>query len=392
LSEEETRSSKLTPIDITVGQVDYTNSIGNNVQFMTGLKLGHSEFINTVSAETLNSGSWEFIDQFTNKSDLVENIAAAFASLDFTLNDKNTFKMGLRYEYTDSKLNTIKEGSVVDRQFGVFFPSIFYTRTINNEQNINLSYGKRITRPTFNDMAPFAIFLDPSTFFFGNAGLQPAITNNVKLDYRYKSYLISFQYAVEDSTIASFQERVDINSNQQLFEPVNLNSTTTFSGSLSFPVYIGNKYTMQNNVIFIRSEIKSFYNETPVNLENTAINFNSSHTYKVDNNHTVEINGFYNSASVLGRYKVNAIYGINFGIQKKFSSGNSLRFNIRDALNSIKFTGGTDLTSEGFLTDGSFDFSNRTFSLSYSFNFGNTKLKSTRNRTTGSEEERNRVN
>jgi outer membrane receptor protein involved in Fe transport len=109
---------------------------------------------------------WEFIEQFTNSSDLKEKRFAAYTSVDYNMDTKNIFKVGLRYEYTDSKLNTIKEGKVVDRQFGKLFPSIFYSRTINDNQSLNFAYTKRITRPTFNQMAPFAIFLDPNTFFF----------------------------------------------------------------------------------------------------------------------------------------------------------------------------------------------------------------------------------
>lgn len=392
LSEEDTRSAKVTPINIIVGQLDYNNSINDKTNYMVGLKLGHSEFINTVSAETLTTNGWEFLDQFTNESDLEEDIAAVFASVDYNPSSTNKFKFGLRYEYTDSKLNTIKEGEVVNRQFGVFFPSIFYSRSLNDNQSINLSYSKRITRPTFNDMAPFAIFLDPNTFFFGNASLQPAITNNVKVDYRYKSYLISVQYSKEDSTIARFQDRIDVENNQQLFEPTNLSNTTTYSGSLSIPIYIGNRYTIQNNLIVLYTASNSFYNDTPINLTNTSYNLNSTHSISLNDNHSFELNGFYNSAAIFGRSVINPIYGINLGVQKKFSNGSALRFNIRDILNSIEFSGGTDIPSEGFVTDGTFDFSNRTFSLSYSYNFGNNKLESSRQRSTGSEEERNRVN
>jgi hypothetical protein len=390
-SNEDLRSSKLTPIDILVGQIDYSKTINEKLSIMTGVKMGHSEFVNTVGAEDFRNGSWEFIDQFTNESDLTENIAAIFLSGDYVLNEKHSAKVGLRYEYTDSKLNTIKEGEVVNRQFGVFFPSVFYTYIINEDQSTNISYSKRITRPTFNDMAPFAIFLDPNTFFFGNASIQPAISNTVKVDYRYKSYLLSVQYTREDSTIARFQDRVDVDRNQQLYEPTNLSYTDTYSASLSMPIYIGNRYTIQNNIMAFRTETSSLYDQTRVELATNSYNINSTHTLKLNDAHTLEFSGFYNSRAVFGRSIIDPIYGINFGLQKKFDNGSSLRFNIRDILNSIKWTGGTDLPSEGFLTEGTFDFSNRTYSLSYNFNFGNKKLKSSRRRATGSEEERQRV-
>lgn len=390
--QEDTKSSKLTPIDIVVGQIDYTKKINSKINLNTGLKFAHSEFYNRVSAELMKNGVWELIDQFTNESDLKESIAAGFATCDYSMNEKNSFKLGLRYEYSDSQLNTVKEGSVVDRQFGAFFPSVFYSRELTKSQSLNLSYSKRITRPTFNDMAPFAIFLDPNTFFFGNAGLQPAISNNYKIDYRYKSFILSLQYAKEDSTISSFQDRVDIETNQQLLGPVNLSFTKSYSANLTAPFYIGNKYTIQNNIGLIHWNIRSFYNASLIEQSITSFNLNTTHAYQINENHSAEISAFYNGPTITGRNYLKAFYAINLGFQKKFKNGSSFRFNIRDLLNSLEYRGGTEIPSEGFETYGKFDFSNRTFSISYLANFGNSKLKESRKRATGSDEERNRVN
>jgi len=392
LKTEQTRSSKFTPINIKVGQVDYSNSFDGGLNYSAGFKIAKSEFTNTVSAETLNDNVWEFEDQFTNKSDLKENIIAGFATVDFKINENNTFKAGLRYEYTDSKLNTDKEGSVVDRQFGQFFPSIFYSRKINDAQSFNLSYSRRITRPTFNDMAPFAIFLDPNTFFFGNASLQPATANNIKADYRLNSYMLSIQYSREDSTIARFQDRVNLSSNQQAYEPINLSNSENISANLSIPIYIGNNWTMQNNILVLYSQAESYYDDVLVKLSNTNYNISTTQTLLLNNDYSIELNAFYNSPSISGRSKNESFYAVNFGAQKRFKDGSSLRFNVRDIFDSLEFRGGTDLSDQGFVTDGVFDFVNRTFSISYSRSFGNSKLKASRDRVTGSEDERKRVN
>lgn len=392
LRTEQTRSSKFTPINIKVGQVDYNTTINESINFLAGFKMAVSEFTNDVSAETLIENEWRFQDQFTNQSDLKENIIAAFTSLDFKIKENNTFKAGLRYEYTDSQLNTIKEGSVVDRQFGELFPSIFYARKINEKQSLNLSYSRRITRPTFNDMAPFAIFLDPNTFFFGNASLQPAIANNFKADYRLNSYMLSIQYSKEDSTISRFQDRVNLSSNQQAYEPINLSSLKNISANISIPIYIGNKWTMQNNILLLWSQAESYYDDVLVKLSNKSYNLSTTQTFLLNNDFSLELNAFYNSPSISGRSNNESFYAVNLGAQKKFKDGSSLRFNIRDIFDSLEFRGGTDLSDQGFVTDGVFDFVNRTFSISYSRNFGNSKLKASRDRITGSEDERNRVN
>ncbi len=90
-------------------------------------------------------------------------------------------------EYTDSQLDTDTEGKVVDRQFGIYFPSVFFNRKFNDNLNMNLSYSKRITRPKFDDLAPFVIFFDPNTFFSGNPAVQPSIANAIKLGFNYRS-------------------------------------------------------------------------------------------------------------------------------------------------------------------------------------------------------------
>ncbi|MBK7373901.1 MAG: outer membrane beta-barrel protein [Saprospiraceae bacterium] len=93
----------------------------------------------------------------------------------------------------------------------------------------------------------------------------------------------------------------------------------------------------------------------------------------------------------IARYK--GFYGINAGVQKSLGDKwGSLKFSVNDIFESIIFKGGTNIEGEGFETDNSFDFSNRTFTLTYSRNFGRSQVKSSRDRKTGSEEERGRVN
>jgi hypothetical protein len=61
-------------------------------------------------------------------------------------------------------------------------------------------------------------------------------------------------------------------------------------------------------------------------------------------------------------------------------------------LDSYKWVMGTDLPDQNIKTINEFNFSGRTFKLTYSRSFGNNKVKSSRDRKTGAEEERNRAN
>ncbi|NND62704.1 MAG: TonB-dependent receptor [Flavobacteriaceae bacterium] len=387
------RSGKETPITTWVGKLDYSNRLSDKLKIETGIKGTKSDFENDVSVENLINGDWISDPTLTNNSVLDETILAAYFAGDYTLDDKWSMKAGLRYEYTDSQLDTDTEGKVVDRQYGLWFPSVFLNRKIGEHLSMNLSYSKRITRPTFNDLAPFVIFLDPNTFISGNASLQPAISNTFKYDISYKSYFLSFQYTNQDESIANFQESIDEDTGRLIFEAENLDYTKTFSIIAGIPVKLSNWWRTQNNGSFIRQAVRSFYNGEAIEQDLTTFSFNSTHSFKVSDSFSVELSGFYNGAGFFGSATYDAVYGMNIGLQKKFSEKwGTLRFSVNDLLDSIEFTGGTDLPEQNIRTENLFDFSNRTFTLTYTRNFGNKELKSSRNRETGSEDERRRVN
>ncbi len=393
LRNELLRSGKETPITTWVGKLDYSNQLSDKLKIETGVKGTKSDFENDVSVDNLIDGEWIPDLTLTNKSVLDETILAAYFAGDYTLDDKWSMKAGLRYEYTDSQLDTNTEGTVVDRQYGLWFPSVFLNRKFGEHLSMNVSYSRRITRPTFNDLAPFVIFFDPNTFLSGNASLQPAISDTYKYDISYKSYFLSFQYTNEDESIANFQESIDEETGRLIFEAANLDYTRTFSIIAGIPVKITNWWRTQNNGSFIMQEVRSFYDGEAIEQDLRTFSLNSTHSFKVSDTFSVELSGFFNGEGFFGSARYDEVYGVNLGLQKKFSDKwGTLRFSINDLLDSIEFTGGTDLPEQNIRTRNLFDFSNRTFTLTYSRNFGNKELKSSRNRETGSEDERRRVN
>lgn len=392
-NQEELRSGKETPITTLVGQIDYSKTPNDKWKYEVGFKLTNSTFENDVIVEDLVNDVWVPDPSLTNKSELNESYYAAYGTFDYTINDKTSLKAGLRYEFTDSKLDTDTQGTVVDREFGVWFPSVFINRKISDDFSMNLSYTKRITRPTFNDLAPFVIFLDPTTFISGNAALQPAISNSVKYDLNYKSYFLSFQYTDEDGSIANFQEQIDETTGRLFFEAENLDYTRTFSISLGFPLKLAKWWRTQNNITYIMQKNRAFYNEEPIEQEISNFSANSTHSFKFNNSFSAELSGFYNGPSVFGSARYNEVIGVNFGLEYKISDKwGTVKIALNDMFDSVEFTGGTNLPEQNIKTDNLFDFSNRTIQFTYTRNFGNSKLKSVRDRDTAAEDERQRVN
>ncbi len=394
--DEVTESDKTTPIQITVGKADYSNRISDEVKMEMGIKAAFNNFDNDVAVGTFSGQDFIEDQDLTNISNLKERILAGYGSLEYAFSDNTNVQLGLRYEHTDSKLISNKQGVVVDRSFGELFPTIYMTHKVNDTLNFNVSYARRITRPTFNDLAPFVIFIDPNTFFAGNPAVQPAISNALKFDLSYRSLIFSSQYSIEKGTIATFQSRFDTVNERLIFGAENLDRTRVFSLSLGLPITFSNWWKMQNNLTYLNTVISNTFDGNPIDFEQSSFNINSTQSFTISKSLSSEINVDYNSPTLLsfiGTGVLQEVYSINLGIQKKFGeNGGTLSFRVNDLLDSQKWTVITDVPEQNLNTNNTFDFSNRTFIISYTNTFGNSKLKSARSRTTGAEEEKRRVN
>ena len=396
LREEQTTADKNTPINIIAIKTDYSTRLNDKIKLDVGLKVSSNNFENDVVVGTFEGEVFFEDPTLTDKSDLKERILAGYGSMEYTLTDKTSLQVGLRYEHTNSQLNSEKQGKVVDRVFGELFPTAYLSHIFNDSLGLNFSYSRRITRPTFNDMAPFVIFIDPNTFFAGNPAVQPAISNSVKLDFNYISTILSAQYSVEDGTISRFQTQFDEVNERLIFGAANLDQTKIFSLTLGLPITITNWWKMQNNFIYLNTKVTNTTEGSLFTLEQNTFNINSTQAFTLPKNISAEVNLNYNSPSILslaGTAVLDEIYSINIGVQKKFSGkGGTLGFKVNDLLDSQKWTFTSDLPQQNLNIVNVIDFFNRTFLITYSRSFGNSKLKSARERETGAEEEKRRVN
>lgn len=393
LRDELTNSTKITPISIWVGKADYHRNLSDRLSIDLGGKIVRSSFDNRVSVEMFDNGEWIQDPTLTSNSRLGEQIWAAYASSDIKLGEKTNAKLGLRYEYTDSKLDTETDGRVVDRQFGRFFPSAFLSHEFTKDFGANVAYSRRITRPTFNEMAPFVYLIDPSTFFAGNVAIQPSLTDAYKLDLRYKTIFFSVQYSRQDSTIARFQQQYHPETDRLVLLSENLKNSKILSFTVGFPLEVTKWWQMRVNAMYFQQENNTYDAGKPIQLKRDYLQFNTSQSFKLPKGFSSELSLFYIGPRLAGALKFGEMYGLNFGLQKNLGGNwGTLRFNVQDLLNSIELQGSAFVEAQQLMYEGTFDFSQRTFTLSYTRNFGNQKVKAARNRKRGAEEESQRVN
>lgn len=387
-----TRSSKNTTIRILPIQLDYKKKLSAKSDLETGVKSVASRFTNDVRIENFVQNIWTPDPELTANYFLKENVAAAYASVTISANEKNIYKAGLRYEHTYSNLGSDTKKNIVDRKYGNLFPTLYWSHKINDNNSFNLSYNRRINRPTFNNLAPFVIFIDPTTFISGNSALQPSIADAIKVDYIFKRLVFSTGYTYEANTIADFQTEVNVASNKQYMVAQNLVRTQSINATVSIPFSPTKWWYSQINIVSTWQKVDADYLKTPVSVTQFNYNISGFQSFTLPKNYGFELSGFFQSPSLFGISKANAFGLLNAGIQKKFiKSNSSLKLGVDDVFSTMKFTFLTDMPAENFYADGDIKFSGRIFKLTFSRNFGNKILKDKRARATASEEERARV-
>ena len=387
------RVRRQTPINIWVPRIDYSYNVTESFLIELGAKASFFDLENDVAVDTLNQANvWVADPTLTELAMLGENVLAGYISARFSLSPKIEAQTGIRYETTETLLDTESEGRVLDRNFDNFFPSVFLNHKINENHSMVYSFSRRITRPQFSDIAPFVLFLDPNTLYTGNESLRPGITNAYRVEYRYLSYLVSFNYSRDKNAIARFQSRIDPETNRQLNFTENMTYRDSYNVTLSVPIDLTDNWTMRYNLTASRQITETDHLEEPLRLENNNINLNASTSLKLPRDFSFEVSGFYQSRVIFGVAELQPFGSLNVGVEKKFKEDRgTLRFNVNDVLNTQNFKVESYLPDEDVTINRLFDIEGPVFNLTYSRNFGNSQLRSARSRR-GSEDEQRRLN
>jgi len=394
LYHEDLRSSKRTPIQFKVISTDYTTPLGKKIILEAGGKLSLSQFTNEVGEDRMKQGSWTPDTSRSERHLLKENIGAAYASFTVSLNNKIIITAGLRYEYSSSNLGSRKVAQLMNRKYGEFFPTFTLSKKFDKDRSFNFTYSRRITRPTFNDLAPFTVFFDPKTFFSGNPGLQPAIANALQASFVYKNYSFTLSYTDEAHTIDNFYfqtDRIDTVNNLLYLSSRNFSYTRYLTASFSLPWALTNKWSMQNNLNGNWQQIGTSVGNKPVTLRNFYVNLSTTQRWMLPADLSLELTGLFSSGALFGTEKRKSVYQVDLGVQKKFGGKDLLRLAANDIFNSGSDYRMTEALPVGASITRDFDFQLVSYKLTYTHNFGNNALKAKRVRSTGAEDELKRV-
>jgi len=148
---------------------------------------------------------------------------------------------------------------------------------------------------------------------------------------------------------------------------------------------------MQYNITGIWQQINAVYEKAPVRMGQGMISINMSQSFTLPANFSMELSGFYNSRSLNGIMILKPMGSLDFGLRKKLGARDNINLSVSNLFNSMDLRMSTHLPEKNLVGDAHLRFSWRTFKLTYTRSFGKQKLKASRDRTTGAEDEKGRV-
>jgi outer membrane receptor protein involved in Fe transport len=280
----------------------------------------------------------------------------------------------------------------VDRHYGNLFPSFFLSHALKDNNSWSFAYSRRIARPSFWDLAPFVIFMDPNTFFSGNPALQPSITDNLNTSMTFKRKIVSLSYSYQANPITNFAPHIDSTTNIETLSAENQDHSISYNLSFSLPFDLTKWWTLQASLNGGYMKMFGLYNKEPVTLQQETFSGNVIQNFKLPNDYTFSVSGFYSSGGLFGLYKYQPYGSLDLGFQKKFKNQkSSLRLNFANVLNSQAFKLSVNAPEKNLVAAGVLQFNHPAARLTFTHNFGSDKVKATRERSTGTEEEKDRL-
>jgi len=377
-------------IDIVAAKTDFTLPINKTMKFETGLKSSYVVTHNNFLSEQFLSGVWQ--NDLGKSNDFIykENINAAYVNFGKEWKVWQ-IQLGLRAEHTHSNGNSVTSNKEVDRNYLSLFPTAFVNQKLNENNNIRYSYSRRVDRPNYQQLNPFAFYMDPYAVDQGNPYLKPQFTDNFEIGYSYKEFSFSVNYSNTKDLITQISQQDEVTRIVSVIRQ-NLGRAQNYSANLSFPIKVAKWWNMQNNASL-------YYNKfSDGNLEGAAYsagklayNFYTSQSFILPNNFNVEVSFWYNSPKVYGVEQTTIPqYALNAGIQKSMMNKKlKLKLNMDDILLTNYWKGALDYQNVNLRVTNHYTSRRANFSISYSF--GNQNVKSARSRNTATDDIKGRA-
>ena len=370
--------------------LDYVHPFATKAQWEIGGKYTNRN-INSLSEVTEKDslGVYRPLPDYCYDYEYKEQVAALYTSLG---NDWGRWsgQVGVRAEMTNIFTNLkgyAHDGTDsinVGKPYIDFFPSAHLNYSVNENNQFQVSYTRRIRRPGFWQMSPFRSYNDNRNIRMGNPALKPTYMDSYELGYIHfwdkASFNFTAYYRHGNNTIRSYTYMAD-----SVFYsmPVNFGKADDFGVELVAQGQMTKWWNLNGNLNFFRSYSNGTINGKEYPTESWMLFGRAVSKFKIKNWFDFQL-----TAHVMGPHKEplgmrKGNWWMDLAVSKEVFHGNgTITFNVRDLFNSRSWGG--ESWGDGFWQYNTSTWNRRSFSINFNYRINQQSMK--RNRPGGGEE------
>ncbi|MDN3725413.1 TonB-dependent receptor [Aequorivita sp. SDUM287046] len=368
-------------IEIFTTNVDYENPLSETAKLEVGVE---AQLMDTDNAYNTDS------NLYTDATYQYKRDIYSFYSTFGQNFEKWSYQLGARLE--NYKVDAVYNGEEVysDEIFSVY-PSGFVNYTPSESNSYQMSYSRRVDRPSFGQVNPIRDVSSPRLTVSGNPELRPQFTNSFEINYTKK-------FEKKGSVTAGvFFRNMNDEINQIFSEDPNEDGSlliqfANFEDNNSYGIELSTNYKFTDwwstNTSFeaYGQKVKGIVGEESLEVDNTAWTIRTSHSFKTTEQLTLQLFGFYRSASHELQFDMEPMFFMNFGARYSFLNDAAMfSLNFNDLFNTqeFKFTNGRPIAHEG-----EFKGVTQNVYLGFTYRFGGAESKNLKRK----EREKNELN
>lgn len=373
-------------------QLDYTRPLTDNSKLETGYRstLRYSDEDQISDTLILNTNNFVRDRGLSNLFELEDIVHAVYANYQNQFTESFGMQVGLRAEqaYLNTDISGLDENNILQTSSGRLdylrvYPSIYFTQKFAGENQLQLSYSRRVNRPRGWQVNPFPDVSDRYNIRIGNPNLRPEDIHSYELSYAKFWRMVTFTSSVyfrqvNDIVQGIRQENPDQNGGT-ITQFYNIARNRSMGLELISRANITKNWTVTGNLNFFQTYFKGD--------EGLGINDNDGFNWNGNINTTINItkqlagqaNFFYMAPRTLSQGTMKEMTGLDAGLKYDIMNRKaSIGFNVQDVFDSRRF--GMNTMNETFIQDFQRRRLGRIYNLSISYRFGRSDLQTeTRN-------------
>jgi len=365
-------------------QADYTHPLKDSWRLETGYKSIFRNVANDFVLEDWTNDMWVNNSNFSNDFRYKEQVYGGYGIL-FGKYKKLEFEAGLRLEQTFATSELLNTQQTFKNDYLNLFPNGAISYQLPKDQQIKMTYGRRINRPGFRQLNPFANFSNPLTLRSGNPFLRPEYTNSYEIgylkDWKKASFTGSLFYKGTTDVIQPIIKQLA--GDTTLFAPQNIATSDNYGVEMIGSYRVGKWLTLNGDFSFFRMVVNA------QNVDDQALNDVFSWNTRINaifslpKSFRIQAMAFYRAPVATAQGTRKDMFMNSIGLSKTvLKNRGTFNFRVSDIAKTMRF-GGT-VSTPNLYNDFTFKGNTRTYMAGFSYRFGgDLKNKKNRNKRDG---------